>query len=71
MAQTPGIAAIMVNPSQENRRMSKKDYWAVAVFPSDSEVKRDVGSMQEMWVPSLDQEEPLEEGIATCSSILV
>ena len=26
--------------------------------------------MQEMWVPSLRQEDPLEEGMATHSSIL-
>ena len=26
--------------------------------------------MQEMWVPSLGQEDPLEEGMATHSSIL-
>jgi len=26
--------------------------------------------MQEMWVPSLDQEDPLEEEMATHSSIL-
>ena len=26
--------------------------------------------MQEMWVPSLDQEDPLEKGMATHSSIL-
>ena len=29
-AQTPGIAAIMVNPSQENSQRARKDYWAVA-----------------------------------------
>ena len=27
--------------------------------------------MQEMWVPSLGQEDPLEKGMATYSSILV
>ena len=26
--------------------------------------------MQEPWVPSLDQEDPLEEGMATRSSVL-
>ena len=26
--------------------------------------------MRETWVPSLDWEDPLEEGMATCSSIL-
>ena len=28
-------------------------------------------AMQETWVPSLGQEDPLEEGVATHSSILV
>ena len=28
-------------------------------------------SLQEMWVPSLGQEDPLEEGMPTYSSILV
>ena len=29
-----------------------------------------VPAVQETWVPSLDQEDPLEEGMATRSSIL-
>ena len=42
------------------------------VFPSGSEVKESAysaGNLQEMQVRSLDQEEPLEEGTATHSSI--
>ena len=42
------------------------------VFPSGSEVKESAysaGNLQEMQVRSLDQEEPLEEGMATHSSI--
>jgi len=39
-------------------------------FPGDSEVKKHPPAMQEMWVPSLGQEDPLEEEIATQSSIL-
>ena len=41
-------------------------------FPSDSAVKNPpaVQELQEMWVWSLDQEDPLEDGMATYSSIL-
>ena len=38
-------------------------------FPGGSVVKN-LLAMQEMWVPSLGQEDPLEEGTATHSSIL-
>ena len=38
-------------------------------FPGGSEVKNPP-AMQEMWVQSLSQEEPLEEGMSTHSSIL-
>ena len=38
-------------------------------FPGDSVVKTPP-AMQEMWVLSLGQEDPLEEGTATHSSIL-
>ena len=38
-------------------------------FPSDSAVKN-LPAMQDTWVQSLDQENPLEEGMATHSSIL-
>ena len=33
-------------------------------------VKKNLPAMQETWVPSLDQEDPLEKGMATHSSIL-
>ena len=39
-------------------------------FPGGSAVK-DPPAKQEMQVPSLGQEDALEEGMATCSSILV
>ena len=41
-------------------------------FPGGSAVKNlpAVQEMQEMWVRSLGQEDPLEEGVATHSSIL-
>ena len=38
-------------------------------FPCGSAVKNP-SEMQEMWVPSLGQEDPLEKEIATRSSIL-
>ena len=38
-------------------------------FPSGSVVKN-LPAMQEMWVRSLGQEDPLEEGMATHSSTL-
>ena len=38
-------------------------------FPSGSEIKN-LPAMQETWVRSLGQEEPLEKGVATHSSIL-
>ena len=38
-------------------------------FPSDSAVKNPP-AMQDTWVQSLDQENPLKEGMATHSSIL-
>ena len=31
---------------------------------------KNLSAIQERWVPSLDQEDPLEEGMATHSSIL-
>ena len=41
-------------------------------FPSSSVVKNSspMQDMQKMWVQSLDLEDPLEEGMATHSSIL-
>ena len=41
-------------------------------FPSGSAVKNPpvMQELQEMWVQSLGQEDPLEEGMATHSSIL-
>ena len=38
-------------------------------FPSGSVVKN-LPAMQEMWVRSLGQEDPLEKGLATHSNIL-
>ena len=38
-------------------------------FPGSSVIKNPP-AMQEMWVPSLGQEDPLEEGMTTHSSIL-
>ena len=38
-------------------------------FPGGSVVKN-LPAMQETWVQSLDQEDPLEKGMATHSSIL-
>ena len=38
-------------------------------FPSDSEVKNP-HAMQGTWVQSMDQEDPLEQGMATRSRIL-
>ena len=45
---------------------------AIFGFPSDSTVKNPpaVQEMQETWVRSLGQEDPLEEEMATHSSIL-
>ena len=41
-------------------------------FPGGSAVKKvpAMEEMQEMWVPSLDGEDPLEDGMATHSRIL-
>ena len=46
--------------------------WQMLGFPDDSVVKNPPASveMQEMWVPSLGREDPLEEEVATHSSIL-
>ena len=41
---------------------------SVAGFPSSSD--GNLPAMQETWVSSLDQEDPLEKGMATHSSIL-
>ena len=43
---------------------------AILGFPAGSEVKY-LPAMQETWVQSLSQEDPLEKGMATHSSILV
>ena len=40
-------------------------------FPGSSADKNNLPAMQEILVPFLGQEDPLEEGIATHSSILV
>ena len=50
--------------STENRRDNKREG-----FPRSS-VGKESASMQETWVQFLDQEDPLEEGMATHSSIL-
>ena len=42
--------------------------WSLG-FPGSSE-SRELPAMQETWVRSLDQEDPLEKGMATQSSIL-
>ena len=39
-------------------------------FPSGSYGKKNLPAMQETWIQSLGQEEPLEKGLATHSSIL-
>ena len=41
-------------------------------FPDGTVVKNlpAMQETQEMWIQSLDQEDPLEEGLATCFSIL-
>ena len=41
---------------------------SVAGFPSSSD--SNLSAVQETWVSSLDQEDPLEKGMATHSSIL-
>ena len=48
------------------------DDWASLGFPGGSSVKNPpaVQEMQEMWTRSLGQEDPLEDGMATHSSIL-
>ena len=33
-------------------------------------MERNLSAMQEIWVPSMDQDDPLEKGMATHSSIL-
>ena len=38
-------------------------------FPRSSVVKNP-SAVQETWIPSLGREDPLEKGLATCSSIL-
>ena len=38
-------------------------------WPSNQESKKPMQEMQETWVQSLGQEDPLEEGMATHSSI--
>ena len=41
-------------------------YWASLV----TQMVKNLPAMQETWIQSLDQEDPLEEGMATYSSIL-
>ena len=43
--------------------------WAERGFPGGSAVKNPP-TMQETWVQSLGQEDPLEQGMATHSSVL-
>ena len=45
---------------------SRKNHWG---FPGDSDGK-ELPAMQETWLQSLGQEDPLEKGMATPSSIL-
>ena len=49
--------------------MSPHSHAYTLIFPGDSVVKN-LPAMQETWVQSLGWEDPLEEGIATNSSIL-
>ena len=39
-------------------------------FPGGSDSKKNLPAMTKIWVPSLGWEDPLEEGMATHSSIL-
>ena len=39
-------------------------------FPGVSDCKKNLCAMQQMWIRSLGQEDPLEKGKATHSSIL-
>ena len=47
----------------------KWNLWAERGFPGGSVVKNPP-TMQETWVQSLGQEDPLEQGMATHSSVL-
>ena len=61
-----------MGPLTSYRFMLQFPYLSTGVFPSGSEVKESAysaGNLQKMQVRSLDQEEPLEEGTATHSSI--
>ena len=51
------------------RGFPRCNLWAERGFPSGSMVKNPP-TMQETWVQSLGQEDPLEQGMATLSSIL-
>ena len=52
----------------EIRRIKRllQHHWASLV----AQVVKNLSAMQETWVPSLSQEDPLEKGMATHSSIL-
>jgi len=50
-------------------RSNKKKNWPQIEFANGPPVKN-LPAMQETWVPSLGREDPLEEGMATHSSIL-
>ena len=39
-------------------------------FPGVSDCKKNLRAMQQMWIQSLGQDNPLEKGMATHSSIL-
>ena len=54
------------SPSELNRFMSDPSACVTLLM---AQLKK-VPTVQETWIPSLDQEDPLEEGMATHSSIL-
>ena len=54
------------------KQINVASYWAALRFPRGSVVKNQaaVQELQQTWIPSLGQEDHLEEGIATHSSFL-
>ena len=62
---TPWTVAYQAPPS---RGFSRQEYWSGLPFPSPT--VKNPPAMWEMWVQSQGWEDPLEEGMATYSSVL-
>ena len=67
----PGIEPVsLLSPALAARFFIISATWEAPWASLEAQMVKRLPAMQEMWVPSLGQEDPLEEGLETHSSIL-